>query len=92
VVGFPARAAAVLVDNDLRRLPTLCLPDGLFHLCSPGTNGLWYRVEASPDLLTWEAVCTNVVSEDTIRFVDPDAPSLPVRFYRILPEDPPPAE
>ena len=49
-------------------------------------NGFFFRVEASDDLVTWTPVCTNVVTEGAIHFVDPDAIEHPHRFYQVVPE------
>ena len=92
VIGIPERAAAVIVDNDLIRLPCICLPDRLFHLCLPATNGFCYRIEASTNLLHWVPLCTNVVTDGAVQFVDPDACELPRRFYRLAPESNPPQD
>jgi len=92
VVGIPERAAAVIVDNDLDRPPLICLPDRLFHLCLPATNGFCYRIEASTNLLHWVPICTNVVTDRAVQFVDPDACELPRRFYRLAPEPYPPQD
>ena len=62
------------------------LSDGLFHLCQPGTNGFCFRIEATSNLVDWVPVCTNIVTDAAIHFVDPDAISFGHRFYRVLPE------
>jgi len=85
-IGFPARAAAFIIDNDLHRLPCAVLSDGEFHLCQPATNGFCFRIEASTDLLHWGPICTNVVTDGALHFVDPDSPLLDTRFYRAQPE------
>jgi hypothetical protein len=86
IIGIPDRAAAVIVDDDWNRLPSICLPDRLFHLCLPATNGFCYRIDASTNLLQWVPICTNVVADGAVQFVDPDACELPRRFYRLTPE------
>src|SRR5438477_119156 len=63
VVGYPSRAAAIILDNDQPRPPCGKLSDGLFHLCVPGTNGYAFCVRASSDLGHWTSLCTNVVTE-----------------------------
>ena len=62
------------------------LSDGLFHLNFPGTTGWRFRIEGSTDLKNWTPVCTNVVTDGALHFVDPDSSDLPRRFYRTLPE------
>ena len=86
IVGFPARAAAIILDNDLPRPHCVLLPDHEFHFCQPATIGFCIRVEASADLHHWLPLCTNVVTDGALHFVDPDAPSLDARFYRAEPE------
>jgi hypothetical protein len=85
-IGIPGRAAALILDNDHVRPPCLKLPDGMFHVCLPATNGFWFRLESSTDCLLWNPVCTNVVTDGALHFVDPDAADSPVRFYRAVPE------
>jgi Calx-beta domain/Bacterial Ig domain len=91
-IGFPARAAAFIVDNDRLPPPTCQLPDGLFHLCLPGTNGWPYRLDCSTDMVSWITICTNKVVDGAIHFVEPDSGNTPQRFYRILPEISAPGE
>ena len=92
VLGNPRRASAVILDNDQPRPPCMRLPDGLFHVCAPGTNGHPFRIEASTNCIHWIPVCTNIVREGAVHFVDPDAVEMPNRFYRIIPEANPPAQ
>jgi hypothetical protein len=86
IIGRPPSAAALIVDNDQPRPPCIRLPDHLFHLCAPGTNGHCFRVEVSTNLVHWLPVCTNIVTDGAVHFVDPDAPPHPRRFYQALPE------
>jgi hypothetical protein len=92
VIGWPARAAAIIVDNDQPRPLTGTLPDRCFHLMRPGANGTWWRIECSSDLTHWTPLGTNQVTDGALHFVDPDADELPARFYRAVPESPPPPE
>ncbi len=85
-VGLPAHAGAIIIDNDQPRPLCGLLPDRRFHLCRPATNGFSFRIEASTDLSNWIPVCTNVVTDGALHFVDPDAPPSPMRFYRAWPE------
>jgi hypothetical protein len=85
-IGFSSHASAIIIDNDRPRPTCVRLPDHQFHLCRPATNGLCFRVEASTDLRQWIPICTNIVTEGALHFVDPDAPSTDRRFYRIAPE------
>ena len=85
-VGRPSKAAAAIAESD--RLPpaNLRTADGLFHLCLPGENGSGFRLECSTDLTHWLPLCTNVVTDGAIHFVDPDADGHAHRFYRVVPE------
>jgi len=91
-VGKPARAAAIIVDNDQPRPGTGRLSDHCFHLTRPGTNGGWFRIECSTDLIHWTALCTNTVTDGAMHFVDPDADTVSQRFYRVVAEPAPAAE
>lgn len=94
VIGFPSRAAAVILHEWLRwpwPLPCL-LPDGSFHLDAAGPDGAWFSVESSTDLLNWTPVCTNQVAQGSIDFVDMDAPNNTRQFYQVVPQDNPPSQ
>jgi hypothetical protein len=91
-VGSPSRAAAVIADNDQPRPVTSLLPDRCFHFTRPGTNGAWFRVEWSGDLMNWTPLCTNAVVDGALHFVDPDADDSPQRYYRAVPETAPTTE
>ena len=85
-IGRPGKAAAIIVDRSEMGADGEHLRDGLFHLHLPGIDGFHFRVEASDDVANWAAICTNVVTEGAIHFVDPDASEHSRRFYRVLPE------
>jgi hypothetical protein len=85
-IGRPAKAAAIIVDNDMGPPPCLRLPGGLFHLCLPANDGFCFRVESSSDLREWTPVCTTVVTDGAIHFVDAEADEHPNRYYRIAPD------
>jgi hypothetical protein len=85
VVGWPSRAAALIVDNDSRPPGTTVLCNGLFHLCMPAAVGSNYRLECSPDLIHWITVCTNTVTEPGMFYTEPDTQEFPGRFYRVMP-------
>jgi hypothetical protein len=91
VVGFPPRAAALILHVWPRPLPFL-LPDGSFHLNAPGPDGAWFCVEYSTDLVNWSSISTNQVFQGSIDFVDPDAPNNSMRFYRAAPQGGPPPQ
>ena len=61
------------------------LSDGCFRLAATGlTPGTTNIVEASPDLLHWTAVGTNLTSGDSLAFVDHAATNFSARFYRVV--------
>jgi hypothetical protein len=90
-IGWPRRACAIIVDNDLPRPPCLRLADGHFHLCRPATNGFCHRIEWSTDLINWTPYCTNIVNDGAVHFVDPESDPLR-KFYRAVPEATPPED
>jgi hypothetical protein len=61
------------------------LADHRFHVCLPPTNGFCFRLEGSADLRNWTPLCTNVVTDGALHFVDPDY-ATSARFYRVLPD------
>jgi hypothetical protein len=85
-IGTSSHAGAIILDNDQPRPPCVRLSDRCFHVCRPATNGFCYRIEASTDLQNWTPLCINVVTDGALHFVDPDAPPLNTRFYRVKPE------
>ena len=86
MTGSPSRAAAIIIDNDLPRPPSVRLPDGMFHLCRPGTNGYSFTVRSSLDLTSWTVLCTNAVTDGAVHYIDPDAANFNTRFYRVVAE------
>jgi hypothetical protein len=85
VLGFPRRAAAVILDGSGPQPATGVLPDGCFHLVAPGPDAAWFCIEYSTDLARWTPVCTNQVINGSIDFVDPDTAGNPSRYYRAVP-------
>ncbi len=85
VLGFPNRAAAIIIDGDGPRPVAGVLPGGCFHLVAPGPDAAWFCVQYSTDLIHWTSICTNQVVNGSIDFVDPDASESSSRFYRALP-------
>ncbi len=85
-IGRVDKAAAIIVDNDLHRSTCRHLPDGSFQLCVDRPDGFAFRLEISENLSTWVPLCTNVVTDDALRFVDPEALQHSHRFYRIVPQ------
>lgn len=86
VLGYPRKAAALILDG-IRPLPfSGLLSDGSFHLQAGGPDGAWFHVEYSTNLLDWTSICTNQVVNGSIDFIDPDAASDHSRFYRTVPD------
>lgn len=89
LIGYPPRAAAIILDGPCPRPTAMVLPDRCFCLSAAGPDGAWFHVEASTDMRNWAPICTNQVINGSVDFVDPDAQSNPARFYRAVPEDSP---
>jgi hypothetical protein len=85
-VGCPGKAAAIILDNDTPPPPPIRLPDGSFHVTWPATLGSGYRIESSPDLQNWTLCLSNVVTGPVLNYVDPDASSSAMQFYRVVEE------
>jgi hypothetical protein len=90
--GFPRRAAAIIIDSDGPQPVASLLPDGCFHLVTPGPDAAWFCIQCSTDLANWTTACTNQVINGSINFVDPDAAGNPSRFYRAVPLTNPPSD
>ena len=91
LLGFPRRAAAIILDSSYPHPVTGLMPDGCFHLAAAGPDAAWFRIDCSTDLVNWTPICTNQVVNGSIDFIDPDAPDNSSRFYRSVPlTDPPP--
>jgi hypothetical protein len=84
VIGRPAEAGAVIVDNDHRRPPTTPLHDGDLHVNLPAINGLCYRLDVSTNLLTWTPVLTNRVTKGAFHYVDIEGQRNQFKFYRAV--------
>jgi hypothetical protein len=87
LLGFPRRAAAIIVDSGRPFPVTAMVPDKCFHLNSTGPDGAWFCVQYTTDLLNWQPICTNQVVNGSVDFVDPDASNDSRRFYRAVPQN-----
>jgi hypothetical protein len=92
IVGFPSKAAAIILDSNRPSLTSSMLPDLSFHMNATGPDGAWFHIESSSDLVNWTSLCTNQVVNGSIDFIDPDAQTSQSLFYRAVPEGGPPAE
>ncbi len=83
-IGRPARAGAVILDNDQPcRTPQL-LADGL-HLRLPVFPGMPFRLESSTNLVDWEVEASDYADEDGVSIVE-EAGDHPQRYFRVVPE------
>jgi hypothetical protein len=86
-VGWPDRAAAVIVDCNFAPPSTAMMCNGVFHFFFPPVKAApYYRLECSSDMMHWLPICTNTASELGIHFTDPESPNFPNLFYRTMPE------
>ena len=85
IIGIPRRAAAVIVNPPGPTPLASTLPDKCFRLSMHGPDGAWFSIESSTDMVNWVPICTNQVVNGSIDFVDPDAPGLQDRYYRVVP-------
>jgi hypothetical protein len=91
VVGFPPRAAALILHAWPRPAPFL-LSDGRFHLYGAGPDGAWFCIQTTTDMTNWSCLSTNQVFQGCIDFVDSDAATNSVRLYRAAPLAGPPSQ
>jgi hypothetical protein len=91
-VGFPPRAAAIIIDPPGPGPVAGALPDKCFRLSMPGPDAAWFSIEYSSNLSDWTPICTNQVVNGSIDFIDPDAAVCPGRFYRAVPVTNAPSE
>jgi hypothetical protein len=89
-LGYPIKAAAIIAGGEKPGVWQRSLRDGSFVCALPGTNGVWFRVDYSTNLADWSAVCTNIVRQGVVHFVDPDADGSGQRYYRAVPVQVPP--
>lgn len=83
-IGRPARAGAVILDNDHPLLFSEPLVDGL-HLRLPVIAGIPFRLESSTDLLNWEEEAFDFADEDGVSIAE-EFFGPPGRFFRVVPE------
>ena len=85
-VGWPDRAAAVIVDCNYVPPATSVMCNGVFHFVFPPLSAVpYYRLECSSDMRHWLPICTNTASQLGIHFTDPDSQNFPNLFYRVVP-------
>jgi hypothetical protein len=84
-IGRPARAVAVIVDNDGPQPPIRRLTGGTFHVCLPGDDGMPYRIEGSNDLVNWMPLGDGLAAGGQVQYAEPAGGDLRARFYRAVP-------
>ena len=82
-VGRWSAAGAIIVDNDHPRPGLIALSDRTFHARLEGLNDQPYRLEISDNMLDWEALEPNTMTEDAIHYLDCEASVAKSRFYRV---------
>lgn len=94
IVGWPGKAAAVIIDCEFLPPATSVLCTGPFHyFCIAPTTGLpYYRLDCSLDMVHWLPVCTNTASVIGVHYTDPDSGCFPNQFYRVVPQATAPAD
>jgi hypothetical protein len=85
-LGRPRVAAAAILDNDCRLDGPETFPDGSLHLRLAAQAGMQLRVEASTNLVDWEAQASFTTQTEAVSHVEAERPSHPQRFFRIVPE------
>jgi hypothetical protein len=92
LVGFPPRAAAIIIEGNESKQTAGITSGGYFDFSAMGPDGAWFYIEYSTNLGAWTPVCTNQVIDGSINFIDPDALGNQARFYRAVPLAGSPAE
>lgn len=85
-IGRPRVAAALILDNDCRLDGPETFPDGSLHLRLGAQAGLQLRVEASTNLVDWEAEASFTTHAEVASFIDAERSSYAQRFFRVVPE------
>ena len=70
--------------NPAALLSVFDLPTGPSLIRLQGQADRSYVIEASTDLLNWNAISTNVVTSGTMFLEDLQATNYPLRFYRAI--------
>lgn len=82
---FGVATASVTVRKLGRPVSAARLPDGGVVLRFPGTYGITYRIQASPDLWQWTDVGNVTVdASGVLQYEDPKAATIPFRFFRTV--------
>jgi hypothetical protein len=86
VIGRPARAGAIILDNDCELRAPESFPDGSLHLRLGVEAGQRFRVESSTNLADWEAEVSLTAEAEAHSFVEVETREHPHRFFRVVPE------
>lgn len=83
--GYPGGMALRRRQTVAQTLLALqCMEDGRVEVTLFGEQSKSYVIEASSDLLNWQPISTNTMSNIPCTVMDPAAQSLPTRFYRAV--------
>jgi hypothetical protein len=83
-IGHPARAGAVILDNDHPLISPESLADGM-HLRLAVFEGMPFRLESSTGLGDWEEEACDISVEDGVSVVEESGAYLN-RFFRVVPD------
>ena len=83
-IGHPARAGAVILDNDDPVFHEALSYLGL-HLRLPALDGMPFRLESSSDLVNWEEESCDIVVDEGVSVVE-ETGEHAQRFFRVVPE------
>lgn len=86
LIGHPARAGAVILDNDHPIVRQEHLEGPGIHLRLPVAEGMPYRLESSTNLLDWVEEARGYAAEDGVSVVEDDLGAHGQRFFRVVPE------
>ncbi len=86
-VGVPSAAEVIILEDvpPITRPGLRLLGDSTVNVSVPAANGKPYCVQVSSDLVNWVPVCTNTAVNGAVQYTDPNAPTSPSQFYRIVP-------
>jgi len=85
-IGRPARAGAVILDNDHVIVAREPLDDPGVHVRLSVFEGMPFRMESSTNLLDWVEEACDYAVEDGVSFVDDELDAHGQRFFRVVPE------
>jgi hypothetical protein len=82
---WAATAGRLCPPAQMTCLPLARLPNGTMRLGFTASTGFTYSVQASPNLVSWTNIATNLPATNATLFLnDPDAANLASRYYRLI--------